>query len=181
MMERTDAELVAGVRRGDRDAAARLVERYLRPCRTVALSIVRDLPNAEDVSQDAMVYAMERIDDCRDPARFGAWLLQIVRNRARNQLRDSKPGRILSIDSETAASLEPAPDRRAEQAQLRDRLLDALGELTEDRRAVVLLHDLEGWTHVEIAERLAMPPGTVRSHLHHARKKLRQLLQELRE
>jgi RNA polymerase sigma-70 factor (ECF subfamily) len=55
-------------------------------------------------------------------------------------------------------------------------LADALQDLTEVQREVVLLHDLEGWKHREIAERLDMPSGTVRSHLHYARKRLREVL-----
>lgn len=181
MRDETDAELVAGVRRGSREAAGRLAERYLRPCRAVALSIVREVAGAEDVCQDAFVYAMERIDDCRQPERFGAWLLQIVRNRSRNYVRDDKSGRGVPLEGLATASSRPSPAVDAERAELRDRLLAALGELPQDRREVVLLHDLEGWTHREIAERMALPAGTVRSHLHHARKRLRELLRGLME
>lgn len=181
MRDETDAELVAGVRRGSREAAGRLAERYLRPCRAVALSIVREVAGAEDVCQDAFVYAMERIDDCRQPERFGAWLLQIVRNRSRNYVRDDKSGRGVALEGLATASNRPSPAVDAERAELRDRLLTALGELPQDRREVVLLHDLEGWTHREIAERMALPAGTVRSHLHHARKRLRELLRGLTE
>ncbi len=60
--------------------------------------------------------------------------------------------------------------------RLRDRLTDALGQLTDVQKEVVLLHDLEGWKHREIAEHLEMPSGTVRSHLHFARKRLRKIL-----
>jgi RNA polymerase sigma-70 factor (ECF subfamily) len=178
-MAETDAELVVAVRMGDRDAAGRLTERYLRAARAVALSILHDIPSAEDVSQDAFVYAITRIDDCRDPARFGAWLLTIVRNRSRNALRDQKRGRMMSIEKHAPPSLEPWPDRQAELFEIRERLLAALRHLSEDRRVVILLHDLEGWTHEAIAAHLEMPAGTVRSHLHHARKKLRALLQDL--
>jgi RNA polymerase sigma-70 factor (ECF subfamily) len=59
---------------------------------------------------------------------------------------------------------------------LRERLRAALARLPETHREIVLLHDLEGWKHVEIAERLDLPPGTVRSHLHHARRRLREIL-----
>ena len=181
MRDETDAELVAGVRRGNRDAAGRLAERYLRACRATALSIVGEVAGAEDVTQDAFVYAIERIADCRQPERFGAWLLQIVRNRSRNHLRDRKWGRARSLEGLQTASNLASPAREAERTELRDRLLAALAELPEDRREVVLLHDLEGWTHREIAERMELPPGTVRSHLHHARKKLRELLRGLTE
>ena len=181
MMDETDEELVAGVRRGSREAAGRLAERYLRACRAVALSITGDVPGAEDVCQDAFVYAIERIDDCRRPERFGAWLLQIVRNRSRNHVRDRKAGRMVPLDALSAASDRASPALDAERADLREHLLAALAGLPQDRREVVLLHDLEGWTHREIAERMELPPGTVRSHLHHARKRLRELLRGLTE
>jgi RNA polymerase sigma-70 factor (ECF subfamily) len=180
-MEETDAELVAGVRQGSRAAAAMLAERYLRSCRAVALSIIQDVAGAEDVCQDSFVYAIQRINDCRHPARFGAWLMQIVRNRSRNHLRDSKSLRSTPIETQLLPSREPPPDRVAERSEIRARLLVALRELTEDRRTVLLLHDLEGWTHREIAERLNMPPGTVQSHLHYARIRLRELLRDLRD
>ncbi|HYH82870.1 MAG TPA: RNA polymerase sigma factor, partial [Longimicrobium sp.] len=158
--------------------AGRLAERYLRGARAVALAVVGEPADAEDVCQDAFVSAIARIDDCRKPDRFGAWLFQIVRNRARDHLRGA--GRkVIPIDAVSVESPEASPARQAERADLRGRLLDALAELPEDRREVVLLHDLEGWTHQEIAERMELPPGTVRSHLHYARKRLRALLSPL--
>ncbi len=181
MEAESDAELVAGVRRGSRVAAGRLAERYLRACRAVALSVVGEVAGAEDVCQDAFVYAIEHIDDCRHPERFGAWLFRITRSRAHNHVRDGRSDRLLAIDSVALADALPSPADDAERAQLRERLLAALAELPEERREVVLLHDLEGWTHREIAERLDLPPGTVRSHLHHARRRLRGLLGHLKE
>ena len=71
------------------------------------------------------------------------------------------------------------PDRIAETRELRDLLEQALAGLPEVQRQIVLLHDLEGWKHREIAERLELPAGTVRSHLHFARKTLRLALEEL--
>lgn len=180
MEDETDAQLVAAVRRGSVAAAGRLAERYLRPCRAVALSIVGEVAGAEDVCQDAFVYAIERIDDCRQPERFGAWLFQIARSRARNHLRDERPERMLDIDSVAPPDASPSPAEDAERAQLREQLLAAIATLPEDRREVVLLHDLEGWTHREIAEQLDLPAGTVRSHLHHARRTLRALLGHLK-
>jgi RNA polymerase sigma-70 factor, ECF subfamily len=180
MPDERDEDLVAGVRRGSREAAEQLADRHLRACRAVALAIVGEVAGAEDVCQDAFVYAMGHIDDCRRPARFGAWLRQIVRSHARNHLRDGKRDRMVSLDAVDAPARGPSPARSAERADLRERLLAALRTLPEERREVVLMHDLEGWTHREIAERLALPEGTVRSHLHLARKALRRLLDGLR-
>lgn len=172
----SDADLVARVRGGSREAAGRLAERYLRASRAVALAIVGDVAGAEDVAQDAVVYAIDRIDDLREPERFGGWLMQIVRNRSRNHVRDRKRHRHVSLDRASFHSGGPSPEREAERSDLRERLLGALAELPEVRREVLLLHDLEGWTHREIAERLGLPPGTVRSHLHYARRAMRERL-----
>jgi RNA polymerase sigma-70 factor (ECF subfamily) len=172
-MEESDAELVARVRAGERHAADRLLARYLRACRAVALAVTGSEADADDACQDAFVAAMERIDDCADPGRFGGWLLQIVRNRARNLLRYHDVRRTEVLE-EAAGAGGPVAD--LERDELRERLQAALAELTETQREVVLLHDLEGWKHREIAERLELPAGTIRSHLHHARRKLRQIL-----
>lgn len=180
MTGETDAQLVARVRRGDRAAAGALAERYLRACRAVALAVTGNESDADDVCQDAFVAAIERIDGCRQPDRFGAWLMQIVRNRARDQLR-ARARPILSIDGMEIASTRASPAVEAERQDEQTRLLAAMKELPEERREVLLLHDLEGWTHREIAERMGLPPGTVRSHLHHARRRIRGLLPELEE
>ena len=174
--DQTDKELVEAVRQGSSAAAGRLAEKYLRGCRAVALAIIGEIPGAEDVSQDAFVYAMERIDDCRDPARFGAWLRQIVRSQAKNHLRHAKVRRTEQLLDDTATTGTESPADAAERSDLRVRLLEALSTLAEEQREIVLLHDLEGWTHDEISERIRVPAGTVRSHLHFARRKLRELL-----
>ena len=174
-MEEPDADLVLAVRRGDRSAADRLLRRYLRACRAVALAVTGSEVDADDVCQDGFVAAVIRIDECRDPTRFGGWLLQIVRNRARNHLRDRGRREALPLDEGIAAAA-PGPAAVAEATELRTRLATALNTLPEQQREVVLLHDLEGWKHREIADRLGLPAGTVRSHLHHARRKLRHLL-----
>src|SRR5512137_301555 len=82
----TDAALLARARRGDAAAREALVRRYLRPAYAVALSVVRNAADAEDLAQDGLVAALGRLDQCREPDRFAAWLFQGVRNRALNHL-----------------------------------------------------------------------------------------------
>ncbi len=86
---------------------------------------------------------------------------------------DAPRGEVLPALTPSAAA---GPDRVTERSELRERLNWALGTLNEVQREIVLLHDLEGWKHSEIAERLDMPSGTVRSHLHYARRRLRECL-----
>ena len=170
------AELVGLAKKGDAAASNALVRRHLRAAYAVALAIVSRTADAEDVAQDAFAIAFERLDECREPARFSGWLIQIVRNRALNALErrkfrdvDSRDDRVERQD-DTLASPDIA---------LRNSLLAGLATLTATQREVVLLHDLEDWTHAEIAEALGLSEGNCRQHLFAARRALRQTLAAL--
>jgi RNA polymerase sigma-70 factor (ECF subfamily) len=171
----TDAVLVERARRGDSAAFEGLVRRHYRAAYAVALAVAGRPMDAEDVCQEAFVKALERLEDCRKPDRFASWLLQIVRNRAHN-LREYQ-----QLRAGVALDKEDFPGRSdtgagAEQADLRERLRWALGELNEVQRQVVLLHDLEEWKHDAIADHLDMSAVSSRQHLFVARKQLRELL-----
>ena len=172
MKERSDADLVVLARSGDRDSFGELVRRYQRAAYSVAIAVTGRHQDAEDAVQESFLVALQRLEDCRNPAKFAGWLLAIVRNRSRNLIRRESLRRGDEIPPSASAS-GPGPDKAADLSALRSRLREALGKLSEVQREIVLLHDLEGWKHDEISERLGMPSGTVRSHLHFARKALR--------
>ena len=173
----TDSELVRRASRGDDLGFSLLVERYQRAAYAVALSVTGRHEDAEDAAQEAFLVALERLDECRNPERFGGWLMTIVRNRSKNLVRRES---LRDMDQlpPAARSRAPTPERIAETSELREILEHALASLPEVQRQIVLLHDLEGWKHREIAEKLELPSGTVRSHLHFARKSLRAALEE---
>jgi len=170
-------ELVARARRGERRAFEAIIRQHLRPAYAVALAVLQRPTDAEDVAQEALIVALERIDSLRDARQFRSWLLQIVRNQAlnwrgRRQLRD--------VPRETPP--EPVHDASLPDAlAFRFRLLEAMAVLGSTEREVVLLHDLEGWTHVEIAEALDISVVMSRQHLFQARRKLRARLEARRE
>lgn len=164
----TIEELVARVLRGEPRAFETIVRQHLRSAYVVALAVLRRPTDAEDVAQEALIVALERIDTLRDPKQFRSWLLRIVRNqafnwRSRRRLRDLGG----EAPAESAHDASP-PDALA----FRFRLLEAMAVLGPTEREVVLLHDLEGWTHPEIAETLAISVMS-RQHLFQARRKLR--------
>jgi RNA polymerase sigma-70 factor (ECF subfamily) len=170
-----DATLVAAVRCGDAAAADALVRRHFRVAWAVALALLGNEADAEDVCQDAFVRALERIDECRRPDRFVYWLLQIVRNRAHNARAYRRVRSGPSTDEiEVAAPGDAA--RATERHELVDRLLAALETLTPEQRQVVLLKDLEGWDHRAIARSLDISEGMSRQHLLAARRALRERL-----
>ncbi len=175
-----DGELVRRARRGETEAYGVLVERYMRAAYSVALSVTKRPEDAEDAAQESLMVALERLDECRSPERFAGWLMTIVRNRSRNLVR-REALRVSDPVPESASHRGPTPEVVTERSELRRQLQEALDELPEVYREIVLLHDLEGWKHREIAERLGLPSGTVRSHLHFARKALRTTLGATRE
>ena len=167
-----DASLVRRAQAGDTEAFGALVGRYMRAAYAVSLSVTGRHDDAEDAAQEGFMVALERLDDCRTPDRFAGWLLTIVRNRARNLVR-REVLRDTDAVPETAAARGRTPEKATEHAELQERLGRALQRLSEVPREIVLLHDLEGWRHREIAEHLGIPSGTVRSHLHFAKQALR--------
>lgn len=175
-MTESDASLVARARLGDAAAVETLLRRYFRGSYIVALARVGNREDAEDVCQDAFIRCVEHIHECREPAKFGAWLLRIVRNTAYNRgdylrVRSAEP-----IDSHLDLRSSVRADARVQRNDLRDTLMRALALLSEIQRDVVLLHDLEGWRHAEIAVHLELSEGMSRRHLSDARKELRTLL-----
>lgn len=174
----TDGELVYLAKGGDEGAFGLLVERYQRPAYAVALSVTGRHEDAEDAAQEAFLVALNRLEKCRNPERFAGWLMPIVRNRSKNLVRRESLRETDQVPA-AARSLAPTPDVAAETTELRDFLGEALRDLPEVQRQIVLLHDVEGWKHREIADRLDLPSGTVRSHLHFARKALRRALESV--
>lgn len=177
MADETDAQLVERAREGDARAFETLVRRHLRISHAVALSVTGETADAEDVCQDAFFTVSQRLDELDPPGRFVPWLLTIVRNRAhdvrrRKQVRIAEP-----LDDRLGlADAAGGPAYDAERAELRNRLQRAMETLTQTQREVLLFHDLHGWKHREIAEALELAEGTVRSHLFHARRAMREAL-----
>ncbi len=171
MQDESDEHLVALALAADPRAREALVRRHLRAAFVVAVAIVGSAADAEDIAQDSMMIALNRLHQCREPARFGAWLRHSVRNRALKHLR--------RVKVRQAFALRPQPMPQAETGSsfaVRQHLAKALDGLSPVQREVVLLHDLESWTHAEIADTLEISEVASRQHLFVARKHLRQTL-----
>lgn len=176
-MQVPDDVLVERARRGDAAAFDALVRRHLRPAYAVAMSVVMEPADAEDVCQDAFITALERLDSCQ-PERFAGWLLTIVRNRAISWQRRRKVRRAEPLDWARGVKGGPDPSQDYDRMALGERLKAAMAPLPARQREVLLLHDLEGWKHREIGEALGMKEGTVRYTLFQARRAVRERLDE---
>lgn len=171
-----ERELVLSAQAGDHTAFAGLVQRHQRRAYAVARSIVLSHDDAEDAVQEGFLHAFRALERFRPEQAFGAWLHRIVANAALDIARRRK---VRDADElpETLSSPHRDP---AEAGELRARLARALHTLGERQRAVIVLHDVEGYKHAEIGTLLGIPEGTARSDLHHARAHLRRQLSNLR-
>src|SRR6266540_848615 len=170
-----EAALVARTLSGDKAAFGLLVERYAPQARRVARAVLGDPDDADDAAQDGFLSALVKLAqyDTRRP--FGPWLMRIVANAATDRRRRRNVRQAEPLDAALVGG-GPRPDVVAMRSELSARLRTALRELPERRRTAVVLFDVEGYSHAEIAGILGIPEGTVRSEVFHARRRLRALL-----
>ena len=170
-----EAALVERVRAGDAVAFDTLVTRYMGRAYSVAYRVMGQKEDAEDLVQDGFLTVLQRIDTFQAGRPFAPWFFRILVNRGLNS-RKARALRTAGPIPESASSGAPSPEREAERAELGERLRAALATLPERQRLVIELFELEGFSGPEIAEILGISDGTVRWHVHEARKALRAAL-----
>ena len=177
-----DLVLIAQVAAHDHASMARLYDLYGRAVFSLALRIVRDQADAEDVTQEVFAQAWRqagRYDHRRGAV--GAWLLNMARSRAIDRLRGRRGVAVVSSDDESAdasllASDAPLPDVVAEHGVRAARVREALEALPFLQRVALELAYFEGLSQSEIAERLEQPLGTVKTRMRTGLMKLREAL-----
>lgn len=158
--------------RGRVDAAAefsRLADRYLDTAYRLASVILGDPTEAEDAAHDAAVMAWRRFDTLRDRDRFEQWFCRIVVNVCRDRLRRRRVVRFVALDEGLGAHVKDPFEAALARVEV-DRLMAVLDV---EQRAIVLLRFWRDLPVDEIAARLGMPAGTVKSKLHYALRALR--------
>ncbi len=183
-----DLELVERARAGDPEAFRELVVRHQRRVYAVAFGIVKDRDLAWDVSQDAFVRVHGHLAEFRDEASFSTWLHRIVARLAIDALRKERPARRNDVADVPEAVLREAapgvlgtalgtdPQETVLRRELSSRMTEALAQLPDLHRSILVLREMEGLSYEELAERLSIPKGTVMSRRFHARKKMQALL-----
>ncbi|MET7863559.1 RNA polymerase sigma factor [Micromonospora taraxaci] len=172
-MTQGDAELVALAQAGDAAALGVLLAGHEAEMRAVAVSILGYGPDAEDAVQDAMVVALRRIGEVRDPAAVGAWLRAIVRNNSRMALRGPRAVPVAEPEWFARPADTPTPEEALDRGAMRDWVWHAIGQLSEPDRLVTLLRYFsDASSYEQIAAVCGIPVGTVRSRLSHARRAL---------
>lgn len=165
-------QLLLRTGQGDRDAFARLYSLTRDGVYALALSLLHDAHEAQDIAQDTFVKVWESAPAYRPQGSPMAWLLTVARNLARTRLRQG--GRQVGLDEEAWNAIPAAaPDVSPEDRQL---LQEALARLSPEERQIVLLHAAAGLKHRETAQLLELPLSTVLSKYHRGLKKLKALM-----
>ena len=167
-----DAAILAAARTGDPDACKALYDRYAARVYAVIRRVAPERSLADDWSQETWVRAFRALPRFRGESSFATWILRIAMNsaayesrRLSRRLRDERP-----LDPALCAAETPT------EPVLRARLERALARLPDGMRRILVLHDVEGYTHEEIARIIGNRPSTCRSQLFKARARMRELL-----
>jgi RNA polymerase sigma-70 factor, ECF subfamily len=187
--EPPDDQLVDRARRGDTAAYSELVRRHHRKIFVLVYNMLGQREDAEDLVQDIFIKAYRALPQFKGDAAFYTWVYRIALNRAINFRKQRARRAGSSLDDENEAiERDPAyleltsresPFRDLAITELHERLNKALARLSDKHRTVVVMHDIEGVPHEEIARILNCSPGTVRSRLFYARQLLQSELGDL--
>ena len=165
--------LVDRAKRGDAEAFDELARLVGDECMAIAFRILRDADQADDAVQSALIAAWRDLRTLRDPDRFVAWLHRILINEcyaeARRRRRWSANIRLLPTPGADSSDVMTVNDR--------DQLERAFRRLTLEQRSVLVFYHYVGLTAEQVAERLGIPVGTVKSRIHHATIALRASLE----
>jgi RNA polymerase sigma-70 factor (ECF subfamily) len=169
-----EPELIARVLAGDRVAARELYDAHAPRVFRLAFRLTEDGDLAREFTQDTFVRAFQQLGKFRGDSALSTWLHRITVTVVANAMRKVKRIRLRETDLEEAHPLSSEPSRI--DPDLRERLARAIDDLPEIYRTTLVMHDLEGYTHTEIAETLGVAEGTCKSRLSVARAQLRAAL-----
>jgi RNA polymerase sigma-70 factor (ECF subfamily) len=171
-----DHELIELAKAGDERAMRQLWSQHAPRIDAVVRRLVGDPDFAQDVAQEVWIQIFRALPSYRGDSRFSTWAHRIAVNRTLNALRSARRFRTNEVEiQEDSASVEPDGER----AILAATIDAAVQQLSPGARAVFVLHDVEGYTHEEIASEMGITSGGSKSQLFKARAKLRRLLAHL--
>lgn len=173
------AELVSKVQKGDNSAFDELYRLTSERAYFVALQFTKNNQDAEDILQESYIKALSKIKELDKPESFSSWLNQIVANKSKDFLKKKKPMLFEAEENEVFEAIpdedtEFSPEENLDQTELQKTVMEVLDELSEEKRACVLMMYFEELSVGEIAQTLEIPEGTVKTRLFSARKDLKE-------
>lgn len=180
----SDEQLIEAIVRRDGAALEELYDRHAAPVFSLAKRILRDQHAAEEVTQEVFILLWRKASTFRaQKSSVRSWLMRVTRNRSIDEIR--KRDRRSEIPTEDVSReidrSQPDPDEILDDALNRERVLDALNQLSTKERRVLVLSYFDGLSHRQIAEKTGLPLGTVKTDIRRAMKQLREKLVPISE
>ena len=170
----TEQDLIERVRAGDAVAERSLYEQHVDRVYGLAYKMTGNADLAQDFTQDTFIRAFDKIDNFRGESAFSTWLHSVATSVILNGLRKVK--RINSREAGMEDAGQLGGETREAEPDLKEKMRQAIAGLPEKYRIVFLMHDVEGFTHEEIARAMESKVGTSKAQLSRARAKLREAL-----
>ncbi|MEW5952344.1 MAG: sigma-70 family RNA polymerase sigma factor [Bacillota bacterium] len=185
------SNLVKKAKNRDLQAFEKLVEAYQKRVFALCVQLTGNQDDAQDLAQEVFIQAFASITNFRQESDLGTWLHRIAVNKWINITRKQKKAQLVYLDAPVktgdgeaqreVAATEGNPQELVEEKEFHARVRRALGRLTYEHRAVLVLREIQGYSYEEIAGILDCSVGTVRSRLNRARKAMKDNLQNLSE
>ena len=180
-----ELKLIAKAQKGDRKAFESLVKMHEKNVYNLALKLMKNREDALDASQDAFLKAWISIKSFRGESKFSAWLYRLTYNTCLDVIRKAKKGEIISLTSndeeEEVVDVKdnaPTPEEAAVKKETQQTVRDAVDNLPEEYRQIIIMREFTGLSYAEIAECTGLNEGTVKSRLSRARIKLAEMLRQ---
>jgi RNA polymerase sigma-70 factor (ECF subfamily) len=177
MSDFAEADLIARCQQGDERAFRELVDRYKDLVFGVIARSSVDCARIEDLAQDVFLKIYRGLPYFRGEAKLTTWIFRIVLNQLSQESQKRRTSREMALDPELPSHEPRSHDRFASDLELRDRLEKAMARLPANYRLLIAGHYLNDVKYEDLAEALDIPVGTVKTHLHRAKKQLRDLLE----
>lgn len=171
-MEQQEQLIIHQILNGDSDTYGELIDRYKTGLYRHCFQFVRDEALAEDLTQEAFIYAYVHLGQYNNTYRFSTWLYKIATNLALQFLRHKRPRLLEEGEIDLVISTLPGADQLAQDSEVRD----AVAKLPTPLGQAINLYYFEGKSYQEIANILKAPQGTIKARIHRAKKQLKEML-----
>ncbi|HHW49075.1 MAG TPA: sigma-70 family RNA polymerase sigma factor [Clostridiaceae bacterium] len=190
-MNAEEKSLINKAKCGDIEAFEQLIEVYQKKVFNIALRMIGNYEDANDIAQEVFIRVYRSLGGFKEQSAFSTWIYRITTNVCLDELRKRKNKNVVSIDEDVKSddgeikrqieANEPTPEAVAEKNYIKQVVNDAINQLSEEHRTVIVLRDIQGFSYEEIAKITKCPEGTVKSRINRARHALKDILSTKKE
>jgi len=190
-MSENEKYLLELAKKGDIDAFEKLIEKYEKKVFNIALKLLGDYDDASETAQEVFLKIFRSLAGFKEQSSFSTWIYRITTNVCFDVLRKRKNNNVVYIDeiieNEDEGMKRQIPQKGdsvediVEKKEIKEILNEAIQNLSEEHRTVLVLRDIQGFSYEDISEILNCPEGTVKSRLNRARKALKEILKDKKE